>query len=85
MNDISLLTRNIPLVDLAAQRQGIRDELEEAIARVLHRCDFILGEEVTRFEKEFAEYCGVPAAIGVGSPVAVTARGQSTSIRALKM
>jgi dTDP-4-amino-4,6-dideoxygalactose transaminase len=57
----------IPLVDLKAQRQAISEEIEAAIARVVERCDFILGEEVSRFESEFAEYCGVPYAIGVAS------------------
>jgi dTDP-4-amino-4,6-dideoxygalactose transaminase len=31
------------------------------------RCDFILGEELRLFEREFAEYCGTPYAIGVAS------------------
>jgi len=57
----------IPLVDLRAQRQAISEEIETAIARVVERCDFILGEEVSLFESEFAEYCGVSSAIGVAS------------------
>ena len=57
----------IPLVDLKAQRQAISEEIETAIARVVERCDFILGEEVSLFENEFAKYCGVPYAIGVAS------------------
>jgi dTDP-4-amino-4,6-dideoxygalactose transaminase len=55
------------LVDLKAQRQAISEEIAAAIARVVERCDFILGEEVSLFESEFAEYCGVPYAIGVAS------------------
>jgi dTDP-4-amino-4,6-dideoxygalactose transaminase len=54
-------------VDLKAQRQTISEEIEAAIGRVVERCDFILGEEVSLFESEFAEYCGVPYAIGVAS------------------
>jgi dTDP-4-amino-4,6-dideoxygalactose transaminase len=61
------LRPSIPLVDLKAQRQAISEEIETAIAGVVERCDFILGEEVARFESEFAEYCGVPYAIGVAS------------------
>jgi dTDP-4-amino-4,6-dideoxygalactose transaminase len=57
----------IPLVDLKAQRQAISGEIEAAIARVIERCDFILGEEVSLFESEFAEYCDVPCAIGVAN------------------
>ena len=54
-------------MDLKAQRQTISEEIEGAIARVVERCDFILGEEVSLFESEFGEYCGVPYAIGVAS------------------
>jgi dTDP-4-amino-4,6-dideoxygalactose transaminase len=52
---------------LKAQRLAISEEIETAIARVVERCDFILGEEVFLFESEFAEYCGVTFAIGVAS------------------
>ncbi len=34
---------------------------------MLDRCDFVLGEELGLFERDFAEYCGVPYAVGVGS------------------
>jgi dTDP-4-amino-4,6-dideoxygalactose transaminase len=57
----------IPLVDLKAQRRTIFGELQSAIGNVLDRCDFITGEDVALFEAEFAEYCGVPYAIGVAS------------------
>ena len=59
--------RQIPLVDLKAQRDSIRPELMRAIERVLDRCDFILGSELAEFEKEFAAFCNVPTAIGVAS------------------
>jgi dTDP-4-amino-4,6-dideoxygalactose transaminase len=38
-----------------------------AIGGVLDRGDFILGDEVDRFEREFADYCGVEHAVGVDS------------------
>ena len=34
---------------------------------MLDRCDFILGEELELFERNFAEYCGTTYAVGVGS------------------
>ena len=34
------------------------------MARVLDQSDFILGQELTTFEREFADYCGVQHAIG---------------------
>jgi dTDP-4-amino-4,6-dideoxygalactose transaminase len=57
----------IPLVDLHCQLAAIRPEIEAAVTRVLERGWFILGEEVVAFEQEFATYCGVRYAIGVGS------------------
>jgi dTDP-4-amino-4,6-dideoxygalactose transaminase len=67
MNDMPILRGAIPLVDLKAQRQTISEDIRTAIAKVLDRCDFILGEELGLFESEFAEYCGVPFAVGVAS------------------
>ena len=67
MNDFSTLSTPIPLVDLKAQRATISAEIETTIARVLSRCDFILGEDLSLFEREFAKYCEVPYALGVAS------------------
>ncbi|MBK8780788.1 MAG: DegT/DnrJ/EryC1/StrS family aminotransferase [Anaerolineales bacterium] len=58
---------DIPVIDLKKQYESIRPELDDAIARVLAKGSFILGAEVTAFEKEFAEYCGVSHAVGVAS------------------
>ncbi|MEW5720861.1 MAG: DegT/DnrJ/EryC1/StrS family aminotransferase, partial [Chloroflexota bacterium] len=44
-----------------------KSEIDDATARVLKSGWFILGPEVTAFEKEFAEYHGVKFASGVGS------------------
>jgi dTDP-4-amino-4,6-dideoxygalactose transaminase len=57
----------IPFVDLKAQYLAIKDEMNDAIAGVLDKCHFILGEEVERFEREFAHYCGAEYALGVNS------------------
>src|SRR5690606_15649342 len=59
--------RHVPFVDLRAQYESIRAEVDEAIARVLRRGDFILGGAVGAFEEAFAAYCGVRYAIGVDS------------------
>jgi dTDP-4-amino-4,6-dideoxygalactose transaminase len=60
-------TRNVPFVDLAAQYEEIELEVNAAIAGVLRRGDFILGEGVRRFEAEFAAYCDAKHGIGVDS------------------
>lgn len=58
---------NIPLVDLKAQYLTIKDEINRAIQGVIDSTSFILGAEVTAFEKEFAAYCGVKYAVGTSS------------------
>lgn len=57
----------IPLVDLHAQYLTIKNEIDEAIARVINHSAFIGGEDLRQFEKEFASYCEVKACVGVGN------------------
>lgn len=57
----------IPLLDLQAQYSSIRDEVRQAIDRVLESQQFILGPEVEAFEREVADYCGCRHAVGVSS------------------
>ncbi len=57
----------VPYVDLAAQHAALKDELLAAMAAVLEHGQFILGDEVSRFENRFADVCGARFAIGVGS------------------
>jgi len=58
---------NIPLIDLTIQHRNLRNEINAAIQGVLDRADFILGQDVTKLEDEFAAYCGAKYAIGVDS------------------
>ena len=57
----------IPMTDLTASYPEIKDEIEKGIFRVLQKTNFILGEEVEKFEKEFAAFCGAKYAVGVAS------------------
>ncbi len=57
----------VPFVDLRAQYASIREEVHQAMDRVLQRTDFILGQDVEAFEEEFAAYCGARYGIGVDS------------------
>jgi len=57
----------IPFVDLKAQYNSIKDEIDEAIQSVLNRTSFIMGEELKQFEEEFAQFCDVKHAIGVAN------------------
>lgn len=61
------LSIRIPCVNIAAQHVAIKEELVEAIGGVLEKSQFILGEEVSHFEKSFAELCHVRFAVGVSS------------------
>ncbi|WP_159787368.1 DegT/DnrJ/EryC1/StrS family aminotransferase [Sodalinema gerasimenkoae] len=56
---------SIPFVDLHSLHQPIQAELDAAIAQVLERGDFILGQAVREFETAFAQACGVTHGIGV--------------------
>lgn len=58
---------NIPLLDIGAQHAPIRDELLQAIEKVIRSNTFVLGPEVERLEKGVASYCGAEFAIGVSS------------------
>src|ERR1700722_372724 len=57
----------VPYLDLKAQYQSIKPEIDAAIARVLDSCQFVLGPEVAAFEQEFAEYCGTSECIALNS------------------
>lgn len=56
---------NIPFVELTTQHKLLRNEINTAIQGVLDRGDFILGQDVTKLEGEFAAYCGTKYAVGV--------------------
>lgn len=58
---------NIPLIDLKAQYKSIAEDLDRVTKEVLSSAGYIMGKNVTEFEKEFAEYLGVKHAISVGN------------------
>jgi dTDP-4-amino-4,6-dideoxygalactose transaminase len=60
-------TMNIPFVDLKAQYNSIKDEIDAAIAGVLNETAFIGGVRVKNFEAAFAQYCGVDHCVGVAN------------------
>ncbi|HEX8353806.1 MAG TPA: DegT/DnrJ/EryC1/StrS family aminotransferase [Pyrinomonadaceae bacterium] len=57
----------VPLLDLKQQHAALREELREAVGRVLDSQQFILGEDVRRLEEELAAYTGAAHAVGCGS------------------
>lgn len=54
-------------LDLKAAHDELRDELHQAFERVMQAGWFIHGQEISRFEQEFARYCEVQHCVGVGS------------------
>jgi dTDP-3-amino-3,4,6-trideoxy-alpha-D-glucose transaminase len=70
----------VPFVALRRQNAALGHELAAAFDRVVNGSAFTLGEEVERFEAEFAASCGVAECVGVASgtaalTVAMTAAG----------
>jgi dTDP-4-amino-4,6-dideoxygalactose transaminase len=60
----------IPFIDLKAQYQSIKAEVDAAIQRVLDNTSFILGREVEAFEAAFAEYVGAKFCVGLSNGTA---------------
>ena len=58
---------NIPFVDLKAQYNSIKSEIDAAIGNVISETAFIGGKYVKKFEKEFAELYGVKHCISVAN------------------
>jgi dTDP-4-amino-4,6-dideoxygalactose transaminase len=57
----------IPFVDLKAQYESIRSEIEKAVIDTLASTQFVLGKEVAAFEEEFADYSGGKFGVAVNS------------------
>ena len=57
----------IPFIDVTAQRQRLGRKIDEAIARVLGHCQFIMGPEVRELEMALADFCGARHALTCAS------------------
>ena len=58
---------SIPLVDLSAQHAAVADEVAEGWREVLSQTAFIGGPQVAAFEREYAEFTGVPHCVALGN------------------
>lgn len=58
---------HIPFVDLRAQHDELRAELDAVLREAIDKSSFIGGPFVTAFEQHFAAYCGVEHAVGCAS------------------
>ena len=61
------MTVSVPFLDLKAQYATIAGEIRAALDEVLANTAFVLGPAVQRFEKAFAEYCGVEHCVALNS------------------
>ncbi|HEY3044213.1 MAG TPA: DegT/DnrJ/EryC1/StrS family aminotransferase [Vicinamibacterales bacterium] len=57
----------MPFLDLVTPHAELEEELVAVFSSALKTAGFIGGKEVELFEREFAEFCGVRHAVGVGS------------------
>lgn len=57
----------VPFMNLKAMHEPIKKEINKAISNVVDNCSFILGEDVEKFEEEFAKYIGVKYCVGLAS------------------
>ena len=57
----------VPALNLKAQYQSIRDEIEPAVLRLFEDQTFVMGPEVDKLETELAAYCGVTRGVGCAS------------------
>lgn len=58
---------NVPFLDVGAVYSELRSEIDSAVARVLLSGHYLLGEELDKFEEEFAAYCGSKHCVGVAN------------------
>ena len=57
----------IPFLDLKSATLEIRDEISQAIAKVVDSGWYIMGEETRKFEEEFSDYCQTKFCVGVSN------------------
>ena len=57
----------VPLLDLKAQYQSIKKEMDSVVKSVIESQYFILSPEVSSLEEEIGKYCGTKYAVGVAS------------------
>ncbi|MBW4054706.1 MAG: DegT/DnrJ/EryC1/StrS family aminotransferase [Proteobacteria bacterium] len=60
-------SKQVPFLDLKAQYKSIKTEILPAVTKILENCSFVLGEEVTAFEREFSAYQNADFGIAVNT------------------
>src|SRR5215510_14277610 len=60
-------TMTIPFVDLKAQYQSIKEDIDAKVGAVIRQAAFVGGPVVEEFEQAFAKYCGTKHCVGVAN------------------
>lgn len=58
---------NVPFADFKPMHNELEKEIKKAVNDVIDSNYFIHGPQSSKFEKDFAEYCGVKYCVGVGN------------------
>ena len=67
LGNVSTQPARVPFLDLRAAYLELEKELDEAVARVVSGGQYVLGDELASFEREFAEFVGVKHCVGVAN------------------
>ncbi|MEK6983794.1 MAG: DegT/DnrJ/EryC1/StrS family aminotransferase [Nanoarchaeota archaeon] len=59
--------KKLPLVDLKSQNRLLKNEINNALNNTIDGANFILGEEIKKFEKNYAKFCGARHCISLSS------------------
>lgn len=57
----------VPFLNMSAPYEELKKELDEAYLRFMRSGWYVLGKEITAFERDFADYCGTAHCVGVGN------------------
>ena len=57
----------VPFLDLKKQYLNIKEEIDETIKNTIEDSAFIMGERVSNFEKNFANFCEIKHTVGVSN------------------
>lgn len=61
------MTMVVPFVDLGIQSELLKNELMAEFQKIIDNSSFVMGPQVTAFERAFADYCGAKYAVGVAN------------------
>ncbi len=79
---VAQIQTNVPFVDLAAQHQELRAEIDAVLTHAINTSSFIGGPLLDQFEQHFAAYCGTDHAAGVADGThALTLALQAVGVR----